>query len=130
MHKRICIIGSSGFAKEVYWLLMEAGHENAVECFMEPDEYLKERNVLGLPVRKQSEFDPTIHCAVLGIGDPKIRHKVVYEQLPAETEYPTIIHPSVRMSKWNKISRGNIIAAGNIITCDVSIGEFGTINLS
>lgn len=128
--KRICIIGSGGFAKEVYWLLIEAGYENNIECFIEPEEYWKEGDVLGLPVKKQKEFNPEIHSAILGIGDPKIRHKVVYEQLPKETEYPIIIHPSVKTSKWNNIARGSVITAGNIITCDVTIGEFATINLS
>lgn len=129
MNKRICIIGSGGFAKEVYWLLIEAGFENAVDCFMEPDEYWQKKEVLGLPVKKQSEFNAEKNYAVIGIGDSKIREKVVYRQLPAETEYPVIIHPSARISKWVNIGRGSIICAGNIITCDISIGEFATINL-
>ncbi len=130
MNKRICIIGSGGFAKEVYWLLIEAGYENLVDCFMEPEEYWQEKEVLGLPVKKQSTFDPERNCAVIGIGDSKIREKIVYVQLPCETEYPVIIHPSVRISKWVTIERGSLICAGNIITCDISIGEFATINLN
>lgn len=130
MNKRICIIGSGGCAKEVYWLLIEAGFKNLVDCFMEPEEYWQEKEVLGLPVIKQSEFEPEKNCAVIGIGDPKIREKVVYTQLPAETEYPSIIHPAARISKWVTIDRGSVVCAGNIITCDISIGEFAIINSS
>ncbi len=130
MNKRICIISSGGFAKEVYWLLIEAGYENLVDCFMEPEEYWQQKEVLGLPVKKQSTFDAEKNCAVIGIGDSKIRQKVVYGQLPAETEYPTIIHPGARISKWVTIERGSVICAGNIITCDISIGEFAIINLN
>jgi sugar O-acyltransferase (sialic acid O-acetyltransferase NeuD family) len=128
MNKRICIIGSSGFAKEVYLLLLEAGYENQIDCFMEPEKYWQDRLVFNIPVKKQSEFDPKVNSAVIGIGDPKIRHRVVYEELPKETEYPIILHPSLKVSKWNNIARGSIITIGNVITCDISIGEFAAIN--
>ena len=128
--KKICIIGSSGFAKEVYWLIKDCNLESEVDCFMEPDQYWKEGEVLGLKVRKQSEFDPALHMAVLGIGDSKIREKVVTSQLPKETEYPSIIHPNVKISPWVKMGRGAIISAGSIITCDINIGEFATVNLN
>jgi sugar O-acyltransferase (sialic acid O-acetyltransferase NeuD family) len=129
MDKKICIIGSSGFAKEVYWLLRDCGKGELVDCFMVPDQYWEETTVLDLPVKKQSEFNAQIHSVVLGIGDPKIRRKVVYEQL-IDAEYPTIIHPSSKLSDWVELSRGTIICAGNIITCDIKIGEFATINLN
>jgi sugar O-acyltransferase (sialic acid O-acetyltransferase NeuD family) len=128
--KKICIIGSSGLAKETYWLLQEAGLESSFECFMEPDEYWQEKEIFGVPVRKQSEFDASKHKAVIGIGDSVIREKVVKFQLPSDTEYPTIIHPNVRISKWVELGTGAIICAGNIITCDITIGNFAFINLA
>jgi sugar O-acyltransferase (sialic acid O-acetyltransferase NeuD family) len=128
--KKICIIGSSGLAKETYWLLQESGLEDSVDCFMEPDAYWEEKEILGKPVKKQSEFNSATHKAVIGIGDSLIREKIVKLQLPQDTEYPTIIHPNVRMSKWVKLGRGTIICAGNIITCDITIGDFPFINLA
>ena len=129
MDKKICIIGSSGFAKEVLWLLKDCNLYDMVDCFMEPEELWKEQEIFGKPVKKQSEFDSTKHCAVIGIGDSNLRKKIVKEQLPADTEYPNIIHPSVHISEWVDIGRGAIICAGNIITCDIKIGDFATINL-
>lgn len=129
MNKQICIIGASGLAKEIYWLIKDCGEAGNVACFMEPDDLWQEKTLYGLPVKKQSEFDSDLHLAVLAIGDSHIREKVVKQQLPPDTEYPTLIHPSVRMSDWVNIGRGGIICAGNIITCDVSIGEFALVNL-
>lgn len=128
--KKICIIGASGLAKETYWLLQEAGMSNMVECFMEPDEFWRETNIFGIPVRKQSDFNSLKHKAVLGIGDSSIRKKIVEDQLPKDTEYPIIIHPNVRISKWVELGRGTIVCAGNIITCDIKIGDFAFINLN
>jgi sugar O-acyltransferase (sialic acid O-acetyltransferase NeuD family) len=130
MNKKICIIGSSGFAKEVYWLITESNTGYEVDCFMEPDKYWEEKTVFDIPVKKQSEFNPSIHAAVIGIGNPDIRKKVVEEQLSNETEYPSIIHPNVQMSKWVSIGKGAIICSGNIITCDITIGNFSVINLN
>lgn len=128
--KKICIIGSSGLAKETYWRLQEAGMANEVECFMEPDQYWQEKNIFDIPVKKQSEFNSSKHKAVLGIGDSAIREKIVAHQLPNDTEYPIIIHPNVRISKWVELGRGSIICAGNIITCDIKIGNFAFVNLA
>lgn len=130
MNKKICIIGSSGFAKEVYWLIQEAGMADNVECFMEPEKYWAEKNVFNIPVKKQSEFDASKHIAVLGIGDPMIRKKIVTQQLPYNTEYPSIIHPSTKISKWVNMGRGAIICAYNMMTCDIKIGDFAVINLN
>jgi sugar O-acyltransferase (sialic acid O-acetyltransferase NeuD family) len=128
--KKICIIGSSGLAKETYWLLQEVGLEDSIECFMEPNEYWQQKEVFGIPVKKQSEFDSSRHKAVIGIGDTLIREKIVKTQLPLDTEYPTIIHPNVKMSKWVQLGRGAVICAGNIITCDIKIGDFAFVNLA
>ena len=128
--KKICIIGSSGLAKETFWLLQEVGLESKVECFMEPDELWEDKSIFGLPVKRQSEFNSANNSAVLGIGDSSVREKIVKYQLPFDTEYPSIIHPNVRISKWVTIGRGTIICAGNIITCDIKIGDFAFINLA
>jgi sugar O-acyltransferase (sialic acid O-acetyltransferase NeuD family) len=44
--------------------------------------------------------------------------------------FPTLIHPSVILSDdLVSIAKGCIICAGTIITCNISIGKFVTINL-
>ncbi len=122
MKKRICIIGTGGFAKEVLWLIHDLGRLDEVACFMEPDADWREREMLGVPVWPQSRFDPTAHTATIAIGSSKIREKVV-GQLPAETEYESLIHPAANLAPWLEIGEGCIICAQSIVTADVKIGK-------
>lgn len=128
--KKICIIGASGFAKEVYWLAKDLGLLDQICCFMEPDSTWSERELYGKPILKQSEFDEGKHKVILGIGDPRLREKIVNNQMPINSEYISLIHPKSLISNWVKIGRGAIICAGNIITCDIKIGDFSLINLN
>lgn len=130
MNKKICIIGSSGFAKEVFWLIKDIGWQDRVDSFMEPEAYWVEKSIYNIPLKKQSQFDSSKHIAVLGIGSSDTRKKVVEEQLPSDAEYLSLIHPSTRMSPWVNLKRGAIICAGCYVTCDIQIGEFATINLN
>lgn len=127
MKKKICIIGTGGFAKEVLWLIHDLGRLNEVACFMEPDEIWKERQILGIEVWPQSRFDAEQHTATIAIGNSKIREKVV-AQLPSNTTYETLIHPAARLAPWLTIGPGCIIGAQSIITCDVVIGKQVHIN--
>ena len=42
---------------------------------------------------------------------------------------PNIIDPSVRMSERITMGKGNIVCAGNILTVDITLGDFNIINL-
>ncbi len=120
--KKICIIGTGGFAKEVLWLIRDLGRMGEVVCFMEPDEVWQDREILGVPVWPQSRFDAGRYSATIAIGNSKTREKVV-EQLPSGTHYETLIHPAAHVTPWVEIGEGCIIAAQSIVTCDVVLGK-------
>jgi sugar O-acyltransferase (sialic acid O-acetyltransferase NeuD family) len=127
--KKIVIIGAGGFAKETYWLIKDCGLSDKFFCFMVPDKNFVGGYIYNKPIRPQSEFDSTLFQAVIAIGDPRIREKVVKEELPLDTDYPNLIHPNVHMSPWVKLGKGVIVCSSSIITCDVTIGNFTLINL-
>jgi sugar O-acyltransferase (sialic acid O-acetyltransferase NeuD family) len=132
--KKICIVGTGGFAKETFCNLIDVfsmkqkSIENNV-CFMEKDDYYSVNSLLGIPIIKQSEFDPILYEVVVAIGDTKLRKKVV-DNLPNSTIYTSIVHPSVIISEWVNIGKGAIICANVILTCDIKIGEHSQLNLS
>ena len=132
-NKKILIAGTGGFAKEVLCLIDDLGLLDKVEAFIEPDfifeNYSKPLNIHGVPVKPYSFLNTKKHLVTLAIGESKIREKVVTEQLPNNTNYITLVHPSAIISKWNQIGEGAIICAGTIITCDVTIGKFAHLNL-
>jgi sugar O-acyltransferase (sialic acid O-acetyltransferase NeuD family) len=132
-NKKILIAGTGGFAKEVLCLINDLGLLDKVEAFIEPnfiyENYSKPLTIHGIPVRPYSYMNPKKHYVTLAVSESKIREKIVKEQLPSETKYITLIHPTGIISKWNQIGEGAIICAGSIITCDVNIGNFAILNL-
>jgi sugar O-acyltransferase (sialic acid O-acetyltransferase NeuD family) len=69
---------------------------------------------------------------VLAIADPSIRKNLAGSIRNPAIDFPVLVHPSVLAgsTKFNTIGQGSIIAAGNILTTQVSIGEFVIVNLS
>lgn len=129
MNDTVAIFGTGGFAREVACVLHDLGRGDRIAGFYEPDERFVERELLGVPVRPRSGFDPSKHHAVVGIGNPTIRQKVVGE-LPTETVFETLIHPTAVISQWVDVGAGSVICAGCILTCQISIGKHCHINLN
>ena len=129
MNDAVAIFGTGGFAREVACILHDLERGDCIVAFHEPDEVYEARELLGVPVQPQSAFDPANHRAVIGIGDPAIREKVLGE-LPIETVFDTLIHPTVVMSKWVEVGAGSVICAGCILTCQISIGAHCHVNLN
>ncbi len=133
LDKKICIFGTGGFAREVFCCLIDSWavksiptKENVV--FMEDDDRLTQTEVMGIPVLPKSKFDIKKYDLIIGVGDPKIRKKIV-EEFPTGTTYATIIHPSVVKSDWVEVGAGSIITAGCILTCNIKIGKHAQLNL-
>jgi sugar O-acyltransferase (sialic acid O-acetyltransferase NeuD family) len=129
MSDAVAIFGTGGFAREVACILHDLGRGDRIVAFHEPDEGYEARDLLGVPVRPQSAFDHAKHRAVVGIGNPAIRQKVVGE-LPSQTAFETLIHPTVVMSQWVEVGVGSVICAGSVLTCQITIGEHCHINLN
>jgi len=129
MKKKICIIGAGGFAKEVYCLAIDVGLKDQIIAFIESEEIWSERIIHGIPVRPMPYFNPDIHSAVVAVGNPKIRNKIV-DELPNETVFITLIHPNVIQSDWVKIGEGSIICSGCSLTCDITLGKHTHLNLN
>jgi sugar O-acyltransferase (sialic acid O-acetyltransferase NeuD family) len=133
IEKKICILGTGGFGREVLCLLIDviASTNLKIEeiaCFMESDENFKENKIMGVDVIPLSSFEPEKYNVVVAIGTPSTR-KIVVEKLPAETTYTTIIHPSAIISADVEIGEGSIICAGTILTCNIKIGKHSHLNL-
>lgn len=87
------------------------------------------RTLLGVDVQPKSAFDPAKHKAIIGIGAPRTREKVAGE-LPAGTEFETLVHPTVVMSRWVELGRGTVVCAGVVLTCQISLGAHCHLNLN
>ncbi len=122
--KKICIFGKGGFSKEVLWLIELLGYE--VDSFIDIQD---SENWCGFPVKNQKYFDVKNHKAVIAIGSPKTREKIV-NQLPRETEFPNLIHPTAQIGRTVKLGIGNIICSNCILTSDIFLKNHCQLNLS
>lgn len=132
---KIAIIGAGGFGREVKGLIEDV---NKIQVLYEiigffDDEIDKGTIVNGLPVlgtiKDINMIDYNLKLA-LGIGDPIIKKKLIQSIKNDNVDFPTLIHPTVLVSNDDvSIGKGTIICAGNIITCNIKIKNFITLNL-
>lgn len=127
--KNIVIVGSSGFAREVRWLIERINDESKQYNFLGYiDQDIKKDQVIGddnYIIQYPHELD-----VVIAIANPQIRKSLFKRyRVNPNLKFPNIIDPSVLMSDSIEIGQGNIICAGSILTVDVQIENFCIINL-
>ncbi len=131
--KDIYIIGASGFGREVAWLIEELDDWN-IAGFIDDNEKVLGTNINGFPVVGNTEYlieqNKNINV-VIAIGNPIIRKKI-YDKLSQSNmvNFPNFIAKDVRISNTSQLGIGNIICTHNVLTTNISIGNFNHINLS
>jgi len=130
---KIGVFGAGGFGKETMCYIMDClvGSKYKIEeiaVFIVDDAYYNEKFVLGVPVIPLSKFSYKNYELLIAVGDPTDRKKIV-ENLPSDSKYFTLIHPTATVSKFVDIGEGSIITPGSIITCDIKIGKHAHLNL-
>ena len=133
---KILIYGSSGFAKEVAFLIEEINRrkkEYEILGYLDDNTANHGKIVYNYPVLGDQDYLNHISepvNLVIGIGNPRLKEKIVSKlQKFSNIIYPILVHPNVIISKSVKFQPGTIITAGNIFTVDIEIGKHVTINL-
>ena len=131
--KRLLIIGAGGFGREVYALATELAQtaDWRIGGFLDanPDalqQYAYPVEMIADPEQYTPEPGDVFICA---IGDPatKVQLSVCLREKGAR--FVTLIHPSAIVGPNCKIGEGCIICAHAILTADVVVGDFVTINV-
>lgn len=134
--KKIAILGAGGFGREVKMLIDQI---NAVSPKYDLIGYYddgKEKGTLinGFPVLgKVSDLNAVseVISVALALGNPNYKKKVVVLVENQNVTFETLIHPSVLIGNDEvSIGKGTVICAGSILTCNILIKEFVTINLA
>ena len=133
--KDIVIIGAGGFGREVKTLIDAINKVSKSYNFlgyyddgMEKGKMINNYPVLGGVSELNSIKNET--AVALGLGNPKTKSKIMGSLKNEFLSFPTLIHPSVFISDDDVIiGEGCIICAGTIITCNIKIGKFVTLNL-
>ena len=134
--KNIAIVGAGGFGREIKMLIDQINELEKKYTFIGYFDDGKEKGSLvnGYPVIgciSDLNFVEENLSVVLALGNPIFKRNAVEEINNAKINYETLIHPSVIIgSDAVNIGRGTIICAGSIITCNIEIKDFVTINLA
>ena len=133
--KKIAIIGAGGFGREVRCLINDINAASAEYDFIGyyDDNIAKGTMINNVPVLGSiddlNNYSDNIEIA-LGIGIPEVKAKIVQRLSNPNISFCTLIHPSVIMGCDDvKIGKGTVICAGNILTCNITIADFVTLNL-
>lgn len=134
--KKIGIVGAGGFGREIKNLIESINRvEKKYDIIGFFDDSFKQGDIInGIPVLGNiTSINSIDHplSIVVGIGEPKIKRKIVDFIENDLVDFPSLIHPSVIISSDDvSLGIGNIICAGSIITCNIELMDFVTINLS
>lgn len=128
----LAIVGAGGLGREVAWLVEEINQDVPSYDFIG---FLDDRaasTVEGHPVIGTTsdwlrEPDRRIRV-VCAVGDPLARYNIVRRFHAADVRFETLIHPSVRRSRWVQFDPGTIVCANTSFTTNVSVGAHALFN--
>ena len=130
----IAVVGAGGQGRETASLLVEceiAGRGlGPLAGFIDDDLALVGALVGGLPVLGSiREIPSNIQQLVLGVGYPELKWRVVQRLRNLPLQWPSAVHPCSSIGRRAVIARGSFIQAGTVLTTDVHVGEFVTVNI-
>ena len=131
----IVIIGASGFGKEVAFLVEDinrAGGDFHLLGFLDDAASKWGTTCLDLPVLGHVDWlrERCDVLAVVAIGDPDVRVRIVARLDALGVTCPTLIHPSVISHASNRFADGAVVCAGNVLTVEIRVGRHVHLNLS
>ncbi len=134
--KKIAIIGAGGFGREVKMLIDQINAVSPKYDFIGYYDDGKEKGTLvnGFPVLgKVSDLNSVsdVISVALALGNPAYKKNVIALIENQNITFETLVHPSVLIGNDQVlIGKGTIICAGNIITCNILIKDYVTLNLA
>jgi len=136
--KDLVIVCAGGFGREVLGLIEDINSSSRkwnIIGFHNTDQDKEEgsqpEEICGLPLLPRQTFNALPHttCLAIATGFPLAKAEIARKL--SHYTFPTLIHPSVIKSPRVQISEtGCIITAGNILTTEIELKDFVTLNLA
>jgi len=133
---RHLVIGAAGHAQEVAWSLRESSNARGEACSLEFfDDAIRPGPLpsgLGRVVGTLDDVPRALRQGearlVLGIGLPRTKATVVARLACPESLWTTVVHPTAVIGPNVPIGCGSYVGPGAILTVNVRVGRFATIN--
>jgi sugar O-acyltransferase (sialic acid O-acetyltransferase NeuD family) len=134
---RFLIVGAGGHAQEVAWSLREQEERDGRSCeLLFFDDNVPTGAVaseIGRVVGTLEQLGAYAHGddveLVLGIGLPSLKTTITRRLASLGLRWTTVVHPAATVGPNCRIGEGSYVAAGAIITTNVTIGRFVTVNM-
>lgn len=135
MIKKIAIIGAGGFGREVKWLIDSINITQKKWDFigyydddLSQRKSIEQKLLLG-SIDQLNNVDESL-AVVIAIGNPKIKKKIVEQINNSNLYFPSLVHTNCLIGNNVTFGQGAVICANNILTCDIIIEDFVTLNLA
>lgn len=132
--RKIAIVGSGGFAREILSLINDINKECREYEFIGFIDSDKSKKIHSYPIIGTDDDVNKITeplSLVIAVGEPELKKKIRNKYTNPLIDFPTLIHPSVMIGDKDSVTIGDgcIICAGCILTTDIVIDNFVTLNL-
>lgn len=130
--KRIVIIGAGGFGREMLaWLKSSTMGEFEIVGFLDQNKdalagYAVGYPIIGDPESYKPEKEDHFVCA---LGNPKIKLRIARSIQKRGGAFFTFIHGTATIGNEVKIGEGCILCPGVVVSSDVQLGAFVTLNV-
>lgn len=132
--EKIAIIGAGGFAREILTLINDINRQNLKYDFVGFVDEEKSQTIHGYPIiGNDEEINKTKEplSVAIAVGEPNLKERIRKKYTNPLISFPTLVHPSVLIADSDSVSigKGCFICAGCMITTDIIIRDFVTLNL-
>lgn len=132
--EKIAIVGTGGFAREVLSLIMDINRQSSKYDFLGFVDSDDSHVIHGYPIiGNDDEVNETKeHLSLaIAVGEPQIKERIRNKYNNPLVSFPTLVHPSVIIGDKTSVrfGEGCILCAGSILTTDIRIDNFVTLNL-
>jgi sugar O-acyltransferase (sialic acid O-acetyltransferase NeuD family) len=130
----VVIVGVGGLGREVAQWIEDINAVTPtfhVVGFLDDDRAKHEQTSHDLPVLGGIDWvraRPGTTAAVVAIGNPAVRRRVVERLRASVLGFPVIRHPDATVGRTVEVGIGTIICPGVIATVDLQIGRFVALN--